>query len=203
MVQNGLYRCPIHGGGSLTQLRLVKMRHGAKISSHLDHFKMYIWLTVLRWEKPGFWALFLTKSPIKYFNECISWTFSLSRSICCITTYQDFFYFLRVQANPKVSTRCMGIRSYLILTSKKGVRGEFSFWQSLLNTLTLPRKKGKTSNIKISILARHNYKYQECACQWMVICLLFSPHVKSVGSSLVCIEPCFLPTCKKCGAQFA
>ena len=30
--------------------------------------------------------------------------------------------------------------------------------------------------------------------------LFFNPHVESVGSSLVCIEPCF---CKKCGAQFA
>ena len=35
---------------------------------------------------------------MKYLNECISWAYSLNRVIWQITTYWDFFYFLRLQA---------------------------------------------------------------------------------------------------------
>ena len=87
------------------------------------------------------------------------------RSICCITTYQDFFCFLRVQANPKVSTRCMGIRSYLILTSKKRIKGRiFPLTKSFeyIDSATKKRERHRIS--KISILARLDYKYKVNRC---------------------------------------
>ena len=95
------------------------------------------------------YVIFFEKSLTKYFNECISWTFSSSRSICCITTCLDLFFLLfTCSGQPRGEYKMYGIGSYLIHTSKKGVRGEFSLRQSLLNTLTLPRKKEKTSNNK-------------------------------------------------------
>ena len=73
----------------------------------LDHQTSYFHLKLLSdywWfrdhERPIFQEKLLnwwhvTGSPIKYFNECISWTYSSSRSIGYITTHWESFLLLR------------------------------------------------------------------------------------------------------------
>ena len=65
----------------------INFRHGAIISDQQDHFKM---------RKK---VIFLTRSPMKYFNKVLSSMNSLSRFICRIKTYSEIkFDFFGLQA---------------------------------------------------------------------------------------------------------